>query len=222
MPWKVGKILPWPYESNWTNVYSFLWAFFQIEELCAQKNDEDIYKSLAALPKDLPETFRRALKSILRHNEEGIAALMFFWAAAARRPLTLLEMREAIAIHDGQKRLTEKQLVKNIDQMVPCCAGLLVLDEEEQAIRFTHHTIRDYLFSVSEDPKLACFHFHIDRIDWDAGKACCTYLSLDNFTQPVILPPTSQTRAETNGTQNGTPKTNGNNPIVRSKSTLDR
>ena len=199
-----------------------MWAFFQIEELCSQTNDDDIYKSLAALPKDLPETFRRALKRILQHNKEGIAAMMFFWAAAARRPLTLLEMREAIAIHDDQRRLTENQLVKNVENMIPWCSGLLVLDEEEKVIRFTHHTIRDYLFSVSEDPKLACFHFHIDRIDWDAGKACCTYLSLDDFTMPVILPPKSQTRAETNGTHDSSPKANGNNPIVRSKSTLDR
>ena len=203
--------------------YSFLWAFFQIEELCNQRNDEDIYKVLAALPKDLPETFRRALRTILRHNKEGIVAMMLFWAAAARRPLTLLEMREAIAIHDGQRQLTDNHLVRSADNMIPWCAGLLVLDEEEQIIRFTHHTIRDYLFSVSEDPTLACFHFRVDRIDWDAGKACCTYLSLDHFAQPVVAQPVrSKSLAEPNGTHESTRAATGNNPIARSKSTLDR
>ena len=199
-----------------------MWAFFQIEELCSQKNDEDIYKVLAALPKNLPETFRRALKSILRHNKEGIAAMMLFWAAAARRPLTLLEMREAIAIHDGQKQLTDNHLVRDVNNMIPWCNGLLVLDEEEQVIQFTHHTIRDYLFSVSEDPKLALFHFHVDRIDWDAGKACCTYLSLDHCTPRVVQPVRSQSLAETNGSHDSSQKTNSKNPIARSKSTLDR
>lgn len=148
--------------------------------------------------------------------------MMFFWAAAARRPLKLLEMREAIAIHDGQRQLTENHLVRNVETMIPGCGGLLVLDEDEQVVRFVHHTIRDYLFSVPADPKLACFHLDVDRIDWDAGKACCTYLSLDHFTPQVIQPVRSKSLAGVNGRHNSTSKANDRNPIARSKSTLDR
>ena len=210
------------FEICFTNVNSFLWAFFQIEELCAQSSDDDIYKLLASLPKDLPDTFRQALRRILRNKKEGIAAMMFFWAAAARRPLALLEMREVIAIHDGQRALKQSQLVTNVDSMVSWCGGLLELDEQELVVRFTHYTVRDYLFSVSEDPKLACFHFHIDRIDWDAGKACCTYLSLDDFIMPTVAQPLRpQNPVETNGARDSSPKAKIS-AIARSKSTLDK
>ena len=195
-----------------------------------------MYKVLAALPKDLPETFRQALGRILRNKKEGIAAMMFFWAAAARRPLTLLEMREIIAIHDGQKRLAESRFLTNVDNMVPWCGGLLELDEEERVVRFTHQSIRDYLFSMSTDSRLACFHFRIDRIDWDAGKACCTYLSLDDFVMPAVVqqqqpqqPLRSQSLPQPNVNGNGSMKAvNGESKkgmggaLARSRSTLGK
>lgn len=41
----------------------FLWVSLQIESLCASKTDEAIRKALADLPKDLPETFTRIIRS---------------------------------------------------------------------------------------------------------------------------------------------------------------
>lgn len=116
----------------------FLWVFFQIEEICSQTSDDEIRQKIRTLPKDLLETFRRALQKIIANQKADVAAKMFRWVAAAKHPMSLLEIREAIAIKPCEKDLRIGQLVNDIDQMVSWCEDLLVLDEEEHLLQFAH------------------------------------------------------------------------------------
>ena len=111
---------------------------------------------------------------------------MFRWVAAAKRSLSLMELREAIAVEPCQQFSKPSQLVNAVDQMVPWCGSLLVLDEEECAIQFAHHTVKEYLLLESTIDPLARFRFTLADVDHEAGEVCCTYLQFNDFKRQVI------------------------------------
>lgn len=108
--------------------------------------------------------------------------------------MSLLEIREAIAIKPCEKDLRIGQLVNDIDQMVPWCGNLLVLDEEEHLIHFAHHTVKQYLTASSSDALIDRFHFQIDEADHHAGEICCTYLSFNAFDRRLARIPNAKAR----------------------------
>ena len=78
------------------------------------------------------------------------------------------------------------QIVNAIDQMVPWCGSLLVLDEEECIIQFAHHTVKEYLLLESTADPLSRFRFTLADVDHEVGEACCTYLQFNDFKRQTI------------------------------------
>ena len=70
-----------------------------IEDLCVQVCDDDMRDTIDHLPATLAEVFERALLRVIKGGHSDIACKMFGWAAVARRPLSLEEMREAIRLN---------------------------------------------------------------------------------------------------------------------------
>ena len=164
--------------------------FFQIEDICAQDTDEAIRRIIRSLPKDLPATYQRALERVVRNRKADVARKMFRWVAAAKRPLSLMEIREAIAVEPCQPFSQQDKLVNDVDQLVPWCGNLLVLDEEEGLVQFAHHSVKDYLLS-GEVPEISSHSFNIEiqDVDHEAGEICCTYLNFSDFERQVIHVP---------------------------------
>lgn len=119
----------------------FLWVAFQIEDLCRQICDADIRNSLTTLPKDLPETYERILSRIIKEGNAEIVNRIFRWVIAAKRPLLLEELWEAIAIEPGDTFLQRDRLVNNAGRLVPWCSSLVASDEEDLLVQFAHHKI---------------------------------------------------------------------------------
>ena len=161
--------------------------FFQIEDICAQDTDEAIRRIIRSLPKDLPATYQRALERVVRNRKADVARKMFRWVAAAKRPLPLMEIREAIAVEPCQPFSQQDKLVNDVDQLVPWCGNLLVLDDEEGLVQFAHHSVKDYLLSGNV-PEISSHHFQIEILDVDheAGEVCCTYLNFSDFERQTI------------------------------------
>ena len=169
-----------------------------MEDICAQKTDDKKRLAISTLPRDLPEIFVRVLRRILADKNEGIASAMFLWAALAKRPLSIWEMREAIAVRVGQRELKESQLVTEIDQMVNWCNGLLVQDEEDHVVQFAHHSVKDFFlhqdstlagrkFNLKDQGDLAVFNISSESKIHVAGEVCCTYLAYNTFEDQVVL-----------------------------------
>ena len=161
--------------------------FFQIEDICAQETDEAIRRIIRSLPRDLPATYQRALERVVRNRKADVARKMFRWVAAAKRPLSLMEIRGAIAVEPCQPFSQQDKLVNDVDQLVPWCGNLLVLDEEEGLVQFAHHSVKDYLLS-GEIPRISSHHFRINLhdVDREAGEICCTYLNFSDFEREVV------------------------------------
>lgn len=95
-------------------------------------------------------------------------------------------LREAIAVEPCQQLSKPSQLVNTVDQMVPWCGSLLILDEEEYIIQFTHYTVKEYLLLESTIDPLTRFRFTLADVDYEAGEICCTYLQFNDFKRQVI------------------------------------
>ena len=161
--------------------------FFQIEDICAQHSDDAIRRVIGSLPRDLPATYQRALERVVRNHKAEVARKMFRWVAAAKRPLSLMEIREAIAVEPRQPFSQQAKLVNDVYQLVPWCGNLLALDEEEGLVQFAHHSVKDYLLSgkVSETSSHP-FRIKLQDVEQEVGEICCTYLNFSDFKREII------------------------------------
>lgn len=158
---------------------------FQLDDICSQVSDDDIRKTLLHLPRDLPETFNRALMKILAKSRSRIAQQVFQWTASVKRPLSLEELREAIAIEPCQESTIPDRLLNSPSQIPTWCENLVVIDEEESIVQFAHHSIKEYLLANPLEQPLDAFHVELADADHEVGEICTTYLNFNDFkTQP--------------------------------------
>ncbi|KAI1275482.1 hypothetical protein F5Y07DRAFT_409313 [Xylaria sp. FL0933] len=173
----------------------FLWVFFQIQDICSQHCDEDIRKIIKNLPRGLPETFCRALRRIQAENHAEAARRVFPWITAATRPLSLDELREAIAIEIGQRNSVPERFFNDMDRIASWCQNLVQLDEEDHTVQFVHQTVRQFLLEVPVEYDVSGFHFRLEDADHSIGEICVTYLNFNDFKRtighmrrPVLVP----------------------------------
>jgi ankyrin repeat protein len=178
-----------PYSIATTYHFRFLWVALQIDDLCRQTCDADIRKSIATLPKDLPKTYQRIMSQIIQNGQAEIVNKIFRWVAAAKRPLLLDELREAIAIQLGDKFLERDRLVNNIGGLISWCGNLVTLDDEDLLVQFVHYTVKEFLLSEDYATATGPFHFRLADIDHAAGEACVTYLGFNDFNRQIIKAP---------------------------------
>ncbi|KAK4160352.1 NACHT domain protein [Cladorrhinum sp. PSN259] len=173
----------------------FVWVTFLINDICTASCDDDIRQSLRSLPKDLEETFTRALSRIVsRQKKADLAQKVFRWVVAAKRPLTLDEIREAVSIGIGQHYSRPERLVRDMRPIVLWCENLLQINEEPQSVQFAHSTIYEFITTASLPPQLTGFHVNIEEADHFAGEICVSYLHFNDFKSTVArrvqqLPP---------------------------------
>ncbi|MCJ1349212.1 hypothetical protein MMC31_007448, partial [Peltigera leucophlebia] len=164
----------------------FLWVAFQIEDICRQVCDRDIRETIQKLPKNLPETYNRILSRITKMGNAELAEKVFPWIATARRPLLLEELREAIAVEPLQPYSDPERLVNDMSLIVSCCENLIVLDEQDKTVQFTHQTVKMFLLDGFRDRANANFHFKQREIDHYVGEICVTYLNFNDFKRKLI------------------------------------
>jgi hypothetical protein len=134
---------------------------------------------LEKLPKGsdaLDQAYEEAMKRI-QSQEAGfheLAKRVLSWITCARRPLTTLELRHALAVEVGDSELGEDNL-QEIGEIVSVCASLVSIDEKSDIIRLVHYTTQEY--------------FERTQTSWfpeahrDIARTCITYLSFDTFQQ---------------------------------------
>lgn len=100
---------------------------------------------------------------------------------------TLLEeLREAIVVKPLQPYSDREHLVNHISQIVSCCKNLVVLDEQNRTVQFTHQTVKMFLFDSFRDQANANFHFKQQETDHYVGETCVTYLDFNDFKRKLI------------------------------------
>lgn len=165
----------------------FLWVAFQLDSICAALTDEAILAALERLPKDLPETFDRVLCKLYeeKSSDPVLARKIFALISTAQRPLTVAEIREAIGITPGEIAWDPRKLINDMSKALGGCGSLLIVDEEDSTVHFTHHSVRQYILSSSDHSIAGRYHVDLHTADLLMGEICVTYLNLGIFNTQV-------------------------------------
>ncbi|KAJ7618957.1 hypothetical protein B0H17DRAFT_883367, partial [Mycena rosella] len=66
------------------------------------------------------------------------------------RPLRPAELGEVLAVESGTTTLYPDNLI-DIDTILSVCAGLVIVDQGDDLVRFIHCTTQDYLEEIQAD-----------------------------------------------------------------------
>ncbi len=93
------------------------------------------------------------------------------WVLFAQRPITVEELRCALAVEENDSYLAEEAL-PDADSLLSVCGGLIVVDDSE-VVRFIHFTAQQY-FNRASHPEFSSAHAYL-------ATGCITYLSFSVF-----------------------------------------
>ncbi|KAJ7107888.1 ankyrin repeat-containing domain protein [Mycena epipterygia] len=127
----------------------FLLAKLHIDSLTTKNTVKAVREALHQLPMDLRHTYDEAMERIDHQGEDDkqLAYLTLMWVVNAKRPLSVGELQEALAIEPDTTAL-DPDNVLDISIILSVCAGLVTVDEEASVIRLIHYTTQDYLDSI--------------------------------------------------------------------------
>ena len=155
-----------------------------MNSICSQTTDGAILAALEDLPKDLPNTFNRILRKLQLSNaaDSQLCRKIFNLVAAAQRPLTLEELREAVSVIPGEKSWDTSKLVNDMLRLLlDSCGSLVAVDEEHLTVQFAHHSIKQHLLSEPMDAEMKKYHIDMKEADLCLGDIIVTYLNFDVF-----------------------------------------
>ncbi|KAJ7291361.1 ankyrin repeat-containing domain protein [Mycena rebaudengoi] len=149
----------------------FLLAKLHMDSLAIKNTVKAVRDALRNLPEDLEHTYNDAMDRIESQNKDDkeVALRALIWVANAKRPLSVHELCEALAIELGAITLDADGML-DMDFIVSVCAGLLIVD---QAVRLVHHTTQDYIDRVQPS--------RFPRAQTEITSQCLTYLSFEHF-----------------------------------------
>ena len=100
----------------------FRWVQYQLNMLSVQRTGKGVRKALDQLPEDLNSTYINMLCRIAPYDKP-LAQDALLWLSFAQRPLSLVELSEAVIIEEGiddECRLHPPEVILSI------CQGLVV------------------------------------------------------------------------------------------------
>ncbi|KAJ7032335.1 hypothetical protein C8F04DRAFT_1040646 [Mycena alexandri] len=152
----------------------FLLAKLHIESLVAKHTVRAVRDALKHLPTGLWDTYAEAMQRIDRQSKEDkdLAMLTLTWVVNAKRPLSVAELKQALAIEPESTCLDVDSLLE-IDIILSVCAGLIIVDESSSVVRLIHYTTQEYMDSKQAD----LFPLAQTTI----VSSCLTYLSFKEF-----------------------------------------
>ncbi|KAF6820669.1 ankyrin [Colletotrichum plurivorum] len=165
----------------------FLLVALNLHSLSRKLTRRDIRASLSVLPKTLDATYEQALERIRTQAEEDVelAETVIMWILCARRPLSVLALQHAYAVHllsqdgDGESMPLEDDDLPPKDIITGVCGGLITVDCTSQIVRLVHYTAQDYLLRTHGKD------LHQPRLE--LTKVSLDYLQLLNFSDGPAL-----------------------------------
>ena len=141
---------------------------FQLDFVLAAEPSDSI-ESLNTLPTEMESAYDLVMKRIEKRRLSTVKKILS-WLFHARRPLQRGELREAVAVRLGRTTLSGPLLRSDI--LVQYCQGLVTIDETTETVRFSHFTVKEFLYKHYQDQLLSVV---------DCAKVCLTYMNFDVF-----------------------------------------
>ena len=124
----------------------FLLPALQIQSILDQVSKSGIRSILRSLSSNLHEVFGGFIERVRSQpsSRQQVASAALTWLAYARRNLSIDELRHALATRLSETELDQDNMVSP-RIIVESCLGLLVIEQENSAIRLVHFSLEEYL-----------------------------------------------------------------------------
>ncbi|KAL8858821.1 MAG: hypothetical protein Q9178_004738 [Gyalolechia marmorata] len=134
-------------------------------------------RALENLSSNLNVLYDDALSRIESQNQDDreLAEKALRWVAYTYRRFPLRALQEALAI-DPDETFFDDEAISPIGLILDVCAGLLILDGEDEIVRLVHYTAQDYFDMVQTT--------RFDNVHAIIACDCVSYLSYECFQHP--------------------------------------
>ena len=151
-----------------------------MDSLAKKLTRREVRKALGGLPQEPDETYDQAMQRIQNQDEDRVALAhrVLYWISYSLRPLSVAELRHALAVEPSDDDLDEDGL-HEAELLVSVCAGLVTMDDESDQIRLVHYTTQSYF----ERRGAARFPEAPSTI----AKTCLTYLAFGSVSDKYCL-----------------------------------
>jgi hypothetical protein len=135
-----------------------------------------LYRSLDELPNSIAGIYHLTLERIknLAENKKRIAIDALCWIVFCRRPLTMGELRHALATRPGHDEFSQHDLYL-ADDIVNYCSGLLNVAQDTSEVTLVHYSARNHFHEVLQK--------EVTGFEGKIVQTCITYLSFSNLVQ---------------------------------------
>ncbi|RYP58651.1 hypothetical protein DL770_010383 [Monosporascus sp. CRB-9-2] len=135
---------------------------------------EDFESGVRALPQTPGEVYKKALDQI--RDQAGfkrqLAMDALAWLVFSQRAMSFAEIQHALALRPSDTTLPARRLVTKKD-LTSACAGIVVVDQNTDAVRLAHYTAVEYLTRNKATIFVDC--------QSKLAEACLVYLCFEEF-----------------------------------------
>ncbi len=132
---------------------------------------ETLPQGIHQLKQAYDQTFERIRSQDV--NDVCRAQNVFCWVTHARRPLSIIELQQALAVKADNTDLDHDDIVRE-DEIVAICVGLVTVAQETRIIRLIHFTMDEYLRGTGAD--------WIANASELIASTCLRFISLKSFS----------------------------------------
>ncbi|CAI6334754.1 unnamed protein product [Periconia digitata] len=161
----------------------FLLAELHMNMLEDQPTKGDVREALQHLQRGtagLQNAYEQTMERIERQGEHTrkLAKQILSWIVHAKRQLTTLELRHALAVRPQTTSLNE-EYIPSTQLILSVCAGLVAIDANGDRVQLVHYTTQEYFVRT----KTAWF----PTAERDIADVCVAYLLLDSSNPSTRL-----------------------------------
>ncbi|KAG5659682.1 hypothetical protein KAF25_002241 [Fusarium avenaceum] len=157
----------------------FLWVTLQLDSICMGMSDHDIREAIGDLPSDLTLTYERNLIKANAKDSKYHHIRVFKLLVSARELLTTDQLREAVSVTIGDTTWDPSREIGDVHAILRFCGSLVMVDEEDDTVRFIHHSARS--FCLNSPRNNTEWTFTKKQADENMAGTLVTYLSYNTF-----------------------------------------
>ncbi|KAK6080312.1 hypothetical protein SCUP234_05253 [Seiridium cupressi] len=161
----------------------FRWVECQFKALVkCPRSEQYLEKLLQSLPDTLDGTYARMLRQIPAFAREYAQQLLQTLCCAIR-PLTILELIDALAVEIGETGVfNKKRKLEDLEDIQKLCPGFTEVDQDDKTrqttIRLAHFSVQEYLQSdrITNSQDIMAFHIKKQGSHIHMTRICLTLL----------------------------------------------
>ena len=121
--------------------HRFLLARLSMHSLKYKTSLQSLIDAVEVLPSSIHQQYKERLDRIEQQESDhrSLSWRILGWLTHVSRPMKVQELRHALAVRQGDKAIAPQSLDVE-DLFVPCCHGLVSIEQETQIIRLVHRT----------------------------------------------------------------------------------